>query len=95
MKGKPQDTIDYVQIAKKTANFSGADVKAIVDEAIEQKLRHAIRDGIPKPLVTKDLLAAVKSLNPTSREWFSTARNYAIYSNQGGIYDAVLKYLKL
>ena len=95
LKGKPQESIDYNQIAKKISDFSGADVKAVVDQAIENKLQTALKEGVPKPIVTKDLLAAAKSLRPTTREWFSTARNYAIYSNQGGIYDDVLKYLKI
>ena len=94
-KNSTQDSVDFTQIAKKTADFSGADLKAVVDQAIEGKLLDAMKDGVPKPLFTKDLLAAAKKLNPTTREWFSTARNYAIYSNQGGIYDDVLKYLKL
>ena len=34
-------------------------------------------------------------LKPTTREWFATARNYALYANQGGAYDDILKYLKL
>jgi transitional endoplasmic reticulum ATPase len=46
-------------------------------------------------LSNSDILAAAKSLKSTTREWFSTARNYALYSNQGGIYDDVLKDLKL
>lgn len=95
LRGKPQDAIDAKQIAKKTDSFSGADVKAIVDQAIESKLREAMKAGVPKPLLTKDLMAAAKQLKPTTREWFSTARNYALYSNQGGVYDEVLKYLKL
>ena len=95
LKGKPQESIDYAQIAKKTGEFSGADLKGVVDQAIEVKLREAMKDGIPKPLNTKDLLSVAKRLNPTTREWFSTAKNYAVYSNQGGIYDDVLKYLKL
>ena len=95
LKGKPQDAIDFGQISKKTNDFSGADLKAVVDQAIEAKLRDAMKDGIPKPLTSKDLITAAKRLNPTTREWFSTARNYAIYSNQGGIYDEVLKYLNL
>ena len=80
---------------EKTDSFSGADVKAIVDQAVEAKLRAAFKSGTPLPLTTKDLLAASKKLKPTTREWFSTARNYALYSNQGGVYDDVLKYLKL
>jgi transitional endoplasmic reticulum ATPase len=34
-------------------------------------------------------------LKPTTKEWFATARNYALYSNQGGIYDDILQHLKL
>ena len=54
-----------------------------------------MKAGVPKPLTTKDLLAAAGSVKPSTREWFSTARNYALYSNQGGIYDDVAKYLRL
>jgi ATP-dependent 26S proteasome regulatory subunit len=95
LKGKPIDNIDFDQLAAKTDSFSGADLKAVVDQAIESKLREAMKAGGLKPLSTKDLLAAAKSLKPTTREWFSTARNYALYSNQGGVYDDVLKYLKM
>jgi hypothetical protein len=41
------------------------------------------------------LTAAAGTLRPTTREWFATARNHAIYSNQSGLYDDVLKYLKI
>jgi AAA+ superfamily predicted ATPase len=94
-KGKPIENIDFDQIAAKTEAFSGADLKAVVDQAIENKLREAMKSGGLKPLTSKDLLAAAKTLKPTTREWFSTARNYALYSNQGGVYDDVLKYLKM
>jgi len=30
-----------------------ADLKAVVDQAIEAKLREAMKEGIPKPMVTK------------------------------------------
>jgi len=95
LRGKPQDGIDLQPLAKRTEGFSGADMKAIVDLAIEAKLREAMKAGTRLPLTTKDLLAAMKKMKPTTREWFSTARNYALYSNQGGVYDDVLKYLKL
>jgi len=52
-----------------------------------------MKSGVPQPITTKDLLGAAKKLRPTTHEWFSTAKNYATYSNQGGIYDDVLKYL--
>lgn len=93
--GKPAENLDFDFVAKKTDGFSGADLKAVVDTAVEGKVRQAMRTGGIVPLTTKDLTSAASALKPTTREWFSTARNYALYSNQGGLYDDVLKYLKI
>jgi SpoVK/Ycf46/Vps4 family AAA+-type ATPase len=93
--GKPSENLDFDYVAKKTDGFSGADLKAVVDLAIEAKLTQAMRSGNILPLTTKDLTAAAGTLRPTTREWFATARNHAIYSNQSGLYDDVLKYLKI
>jgi SpoVK/Ycf46/Vps4 family AAA+-type ATPase len=95
LKGKPAEGVDADALARKTDGFSGADLKAVVDLAVEAKLREAIKDGLPKPLTGRDLLAAAGTVKPSTREWFSTARNYALYSNQGGVYDDILKYLKM
>ncbi|HEX4795751.1 MAG TPA: AAA family ATPase [Humisphaera sp.] len=94
-KGKPVDNIDYDQVAKKSDGFSGADLKAVLDQAVEAKLKEAMKAGVPKPLTTRDLVSAASGIKPSTREWFGTARNYALYSNQGGTYDEVLKYLKM
>jgi SpoVK/Ycf46/Vps4 family AAA+-type ATPase len=94
-RGKPVSEIDYDHLGKKTDHFSGADLKGVLDQAIEQKLRAAMKEGVPKPLATADLLSVIKAVKPTTREWFATARNYALYSNQGGVYDDILKYMKL
>ena len=94
-RGKPIETIDYDYVAKKCDKFSGADLKAVVDIAVERKLQDAMKTGSPKPLSTKDLVAAAAVQKPTTKEWFATARNYALYSNQGGIYDDILQFLKV
>ena len=36
-----------------------------------------------------------KATQPSTRDWFSTARNYALYSNESGLYDDILAYLKI
>ncbi len=95
MKDKPADKVDYRKVASKTNDYSGADLMAVVDLSIEEKLQGAIRTGRPTPLSTNDLLNALKQIRPTTTEWFSTARNHALYANQGGTYDDILKYLKL
>lgn len=93
LKGKPLDQVDTQKLASKTANFSGADLHAVVDAAVEAKLHEALKTGKPKPLTTADLLAAIKTRKPTTLEWFATARNHALYANEGGDYDPILKYL--
>lgn len=95
LRNKPTESVDLTKIAAKTPEFSGADLKAVVDLAIEEKLRQAVKTGRPTPLGTNDLLQAVKQVRPSTKEWFATARNHALYSNQGGMYDDILKYLKL
>ncbi|MCU0723263.1 MAG: AAA family ATPase [Planctomycetes bacterium] len=94
-RGRPCGTVDFAALAKRTDGFSGADLKAVVDLAVEAKLREALRDGTPKPLETADLAAAAKTVKPSTKEWFATARNYVLYANQAGLYDDVRKYLKL
>jgi SpoVK/Ycf46/Vps4 family AAA+-type ATPase len=95
-RGKPVDALDFDHLARKTDGFSGADLKAVVDVAVEKKLREAIKaGGVPRPLSNKELATAAATIRPSTKEWFATARNYALYSNQGGLYDDILRYLKL
>ena len=95
MKGKPAEAIDYAAVARRTADFSGADLAAVVDIAVEAKLEEAMRKGVPSPLTTADLSAAAGRHKATTREWFNTAKNYALFANAGGMYDDILEYLKI
>jgi AAA+ superfamily predicted ATPase len=94
LRERPAPDVDLARVADATDGYSGADLMGIVNRAVESKLAAALRDGIPRPIVTEDLLKAVRSLGPTTREWFSTVRNYVLYSNESGIYDPVRPYLK-
>lgn len=93
LRGKPADGIDPARVAKRTKDFSGADLQGLVDVAIEDKLREALRSGAPAPLTEKDLLRAAKRVKPTTGEWFATARNHVLFANEGGHYDDVARYL--
>ncbi len=95
LKNKPVNNIDIDAIAKLTSEFSGADLKAVIDIATESKLEESLAKGKIENLVTKDLLKAVKLHRATTFEWFSAARNYALYANESGLYDDILKYLKI
>ena len=93
--GKPVDNVDCKKIARKLTDFSGADIAAIVDVTVEDKLRDAMKSGVPAPITTGDLLKASGKLKPTTKDWLASARNYALYSNESGLYDDVLTYLKI
>ena len=95
LRGKPIEKIDYADIAKRAKDFSGADLKAVVDVAVEGKLRDAVRTGKTPPITQKDLVRAASEVKASTLEWFSTAKNYVLFANQAGRYDDVAKYLKL
>ncbi len=92
---KPVKDIDTRKIARETPDYSGADLKALVDIAVEEKLRESMSTGSLQYITTKDLQKAVKQHKPTTLEWFSSARNYALYANESGLYDDILKFLKI
>lgn len=95
LKDKPTQAIDIKSIAKATKDFSGADLAAVIDIAVEEKLKHSFKTGKVEPITTNDLLKGVHKVNPSTKEWFVTARNYALYSNESGLYDDILKYLNI
>lgn len=94
LKEKPHGNIDYDVLVRNTKNYSGADIDAIIDIAIETILEEAMRTGTPKNIETADLLSASKKHNPSTIDWLSSAKNYALFANKSGLYDDVLSYLK-
>ncbi|RXR32620.1 ATP-binding protein [Flavobacterium piscinae] len=95
LKDKPTDKIDFQKIIKSLQDFSGADIEAVIDIAIEEKLQTAFKTGIPEPISTSNLIDASKKHRPSTKEWFQTAKNFALYSNESGLYDPILAFLKI
>jgi transitional endoplasmic reticulum ATPase len=95
MQQKPQENIQFEEIAHKCSDFSGADLKALVDITIEHKLTEAMSSGIPSPILTRDILNAIKEVKPSTKDWFVHARNYALYANESGHYNDILQYLNI
>ncbi|MFI9559488.1 AAA family ATPase [Nonomuraea endophytica] len=91
---KPLAEMDFDAVAKTTADYVGADLKGLVERAVEDKLRESIAAGRPVPLTTRDLLALTKSQRPSSvREWLATARNYVMHANDSGAWDELLPWV--
>lgn len=93
--GKPIAGLDPDALAKKLRDFSGADIKAVFDLAVEDSLGQAMKSGKIVPLTQKQLVRVGRDVSPSTRKWFDSARNYALYANQSGFYDSILEYLGL
>jgi transitional endoplasmic reticulum ATPase len=92
--GRPSTGVDTAQLAAQTAGFSGADLKHLVESAYDEVIDQAIKSGGEPPLTMAHLRPVLAKIKPTTLEWLSTARNYAMYANEGGQYDEVLAFLK-
>lgn len=90
---KPIVGLDATALAKRTEGFSGADLRAVFDRAIESTLTEAMKRGEVVPVTGKCLIKTAKRVKPSTRKWFESAKNYALYANQSGFYDDVLSYL--
>lgn len=95
LKERPTGTVDYKSVAKKLEHFSGADIEALIDIVVEEKLELSFTDGILKHIDTKDLINAIKKHKPSTQEWFATAKNFALFANDTGLYDEILFYMKI
>ncbi|MEU1737404.1 ATP-binding protein [Streptosporangium sp. NPDC020145] len=92
---KPLAEMDFDAVARITDNFTGADLKGVVDRAVEAKLQQSISAGRMIPLVTADLVTAVGQVRPTAvREWLTTARNYVLHANESGAWDELMPWIK-
>ncbi len=91
--GKPVSGLDPKALAKRVKDFSGADIKAVFDQAVEASLSEAMKTGKIVPVSQRQLARSAKNVKPSTRKWFESAKNYALYANQSGFYDEVLDYL--
>jgi SpoVK/Ycf46/Vps4 family AAA+-type ATPase len=90
----PTEGVDPQRIAARTDGFSGADLVHLVEVAVEHALADSIRAGSARPVTQKDLERARKEIAGSTRPWFATAHNYALYANQDGTYDDLLTYIR-
>jgi SpoVK/Ycf46/Vps4 family AAA+-type ATPase len=90
---RPQESLDLAGLAEKTALFSGADLRSLVERAVDGVIDEALDRGDDVPIRGAHLEAALRDARPTTTDWLRTARNYVEFANHGGRYDDVLAYL--
>ncbi len=93
--GRPLDRdVDFARLAKDTEDYSGADIVHLCDSAAENAMEDSIQSGKARSIKHTDYVRALKEVKPSVRPWFDTAKNYAQFSNEGGVYDDLLEYLR-
>lgn len=93
-KGRPIEGVDYGWLASKTEDYSGADLVHLADSAAENAMEESLNTGRVRSINMNDFKRAMKEVRPSVRPWFDTARNYAMFSNEGGVYDDLVEYLR-
>lgn len=91
---RPADRIDIGRLARKTGEYSGADLVHLVETAAEEAIQLSLTSGGMKPITEAEFERALKSVRPSTRSWFGVAHNYALYANDGGQYDDLLAYIR-
>jgi transitional endoplasmic reticulum ATPase len=86
--------VDVKRLAGATALFSGADIWALVEAAIDEVIDEAVDSGTEPPLRMEHLEKALAKSRPTTLDWLASARNYVEFANQAGRYDEVARFLR-
>lgn len=95
LRGRPTDaTVDVAAVAKQTEEFSGADLAHLVESAVELAMEESLETGNVRSISQTDFKRALREVKPSTRSWFEIAKNYALFANDGGVYDDLLEYLK-
>lgn len=94
LRDRPIENVDLGKLVRVTEGFSGADLAHVCEGAAERALLDSARTGSVRMIGMKDLLAAAKETLPSAEPWFASARNVAMFANEGGIYDDLVAYLK-
>ena len=94
IKDRPVEGIDLAWLAQHSEQFSGADLVHLVETATDQAMEESLMTGRVRKVGMADFRAALKEVKPSTRAWFETARNYALFANEGGAYDDLLTYMR-
>jgi SpoVK/Ycf46/Vps4 family AAA+-type ATPase len=95
LRSRPADaTVDVEQLAKMTDEYSGADIAHLVESAAEFAMADSLETGNVRSISQADLTKAMREVKPSTRSWFEMAKNYALFANDGGVYDDLIAHLR-
>jgi AAA+ superfamily predicted ATPase len=94
LRDRPIANIDLRRLIAATEDFSGADLAHLCETAAEYAMHDSITRGEVRMIEQRDFERARQEVRPSTGPWFATARNVAMFANEGGVYDDLVAYLK-
>jgi len=91
---RPVAELDLTWLAERTEGFPGADLAHLGESAAEVALEESLMSGTPRAITMDDFRAALRDVRPSTTTWFEAARNFAMFGNEGGMYDDLLEYMR-
>jgi SpoVK/Ycf46/Vps4 family AAA+-type ATPase len=91
---RPIANIDLGRLVEATEHFSGADLAHLCETAAEHAMADSLASGTVRMIEQRDFEQALAEVRPSTAPWFATARNVALFANEGGTYDELATYLK-
>ncbi|WP_299477383.1 ATP-binding protein [uncultured Roseibium sp.] len=95
LKDRPvSESLDIERIIESCTGFSGADLSALVDTAVDIAIEESPSVEALVPLSTAHFQEASQEVKSSVGEWLGQARNFAEYANSSGMYDDLSVFLK-
>ena len=94
LRQRPIAKINLPKLVAATEDFSGADLAHLCESAAEFAMHDSIKSGVARTIEQDDFDRALRDVRPSVGQWFTAARNVALFANEGGVYDELAAYLK-
>ncbi len=88
------DGLDVEQVVEKTSGFSGADLEALVEAAVDYAIEDSQGSDAPQHITSQHFAAAFSEVRSSTGAWLSEAESYSEYAAKDGLYDDLRAFLK-
>ncbi len=92
--GRHSEGLDLGRLAEGTPLFSGADLRVLVETAVDLVIDEALDSGTEPPLRMSHLETALSRARATTTEWLAGAQEYVKLGDRAGRYEDVASFLR-
>jgi transitional endoplasmic reticulum ATPase len=89
----PTEDVHVPALARSAELYSGADLRAAVEHAVDEVIDTALETQGEPPVTGAVLARAIETIRPTTLDWLERAKGYVEFANVGDKYADVEAYL--